>query len=85
MEALNTEETRLRALSVNVVRGIAEKHGGSLATIRGNKKIRIDVPTKNREACAAQIAQQLGQIKKNVLYPLVALSCGKIIVARFSN
>ena len=85
MKPLTCEETRLMALSVHVVRSIAEKHGGSLAKIKGKKKIQIYVPPDKREACAEQIAQQLGYIRKHVLYPFVALSCGKIIVPLNSN
>lgn len=85
VEPLNTEETRLLALSVHVVRSIAEQHGGSLTRIKGEKKIQIYVPRDNRQACAEQIAEQLSQIRKQLLYPLVALSCGKIIVPLFSN
>jgi hypothetical protein len=85
MKSLTSEETRLMALSVHVVRSIAEKHGGSLAKIKGKKKIQIYVPRDSREACAEQIAEQLSHIRKHLLYPLVALSCGKIIVPLNSN
>jgi hypothetical protein len=85
MEPLNTEEIRLLALSVHVVRNIAEQHGGSLTRIKGKKKLQIYVPREKREACAEQIAEQLSQIRKQLLYPLIALSCGKIIVPLHSN
>jgi len=85
MKPLTSEETRLMALAVHVVRSIAEKHGGSLTKIKGKKKIQIYVPRDNRKACAEQIAEQLSHIRKHLLYPLVALSYGKIIVPLNSN
>ena len=85
MKSSKTEEIRVLALSVHVVRSIAEQHGGSLAKIAGKKKIQIYVPRDQREACAEQIAEQLSQIRKQLLYPLLALSCGKIIVPLHSN
>jgi len=48
VDPLNTEELRLLALSVHVVRYIAEQHGGSLNRINGEKKIQIYVPRDNR-------------------------------------
>lgn len=85
MGSLTVEETRILALSVNVVRGIAEQHGGSLAEIEEGKKIQILVPRDQRKACAEEIAEQLGLIRKHILFPLAALSCGKTIVPMRSN
>ncbi len=54
------EETKLRALSLYLIRSIVEKHGGSMDIDLATDTINIDVPEKEQAACAQEIEEQAG-------------------------
>ncbi len=54
------EETKLRALSLYVIRSIVEKHGGSMDVDLATDTINIDVPAKEQAACAQEIEARAG-------------------------
>ncbi len=85
VEPLSSEETRILALSMHIMRAVAEQHGGTAQRNSQTDKIEIRVPAESKDACAEEIAQQLGLIRKQILTPLVALICGKLIVCANSN
>jgi hypothetical protein len=57
-----SEETRLRALSLYLIRSIVEKHGGTINIDLATDTINIDVPVKGQLACAQEIEEQVGNM-----------------------
>ncbi|UCD88073.1 MAG: hypothetical protein JSV01_10145 [Desulfobacterales bacterium] len=54
------EKAQLRATSLYLIRKIVERHGGTLNTDLATDTINIDVPEKDRAACAQEIEEQIG-------------------------
>ena len=55
-----SEQTRLRALSLYIIRCIVEKHGGNVEIDLATNTIDIDVPDEARLDCAQEIEEQVG-------------------------
>lgn len=55
-----SEQARLRALSLYVIRSIVEKHGGTIDVDLATDTINIDVPKSEELACAQEIEEQVG-------------------------
>jgi len=55
-----TEQARLRARSLYVIRSIVEKYGGTMETDPARNTIDIDVPEKRRIACVQEIEEKVG-------------------------
>ena len=55
-----SEKTRLRALSLYLIRSIAEKHGGTIEIDLATDTITIDVPDGEKVECAQEIQEQVG-------------------------
>ncbi len=56
------EKTRLRALSLYIIRTIVEKHGGTIEVDLATDTINIDVPKAEETACAREIEEQMGSM-----------------------
>jgi hypothetical protein len=57
-----SEETRLRALSLYLIRSIVERHGGTIDIDLATDTINIDVPAREQTACALEIEEQVGSM-----------------------
>jgi hypothetical protein len=57
-----SEQARLRALSLYVIRSIVEKHGGTVDIDLATDTINIDVPKAEEVACAKEIEEQVGSM-----------------------
>ncbi len=57
-----SEHTRLRALSLYLIRSIVEKHGGNIDMEMETGTICIDVPKENEVDCAREIYEQVSAI-----------------------
>jgi sensor histidine kinase regulating citrate/malate metabolism len=57
-----SEKTRLRALSLYLIRSIVERHGGTIDIDLVTDTISIDVPKKEEVTCALEIEEQVGNI-----------------------
>jgi sensor histidine kinase regulating citrate/malate metabolism len=54
------EKAKLRALSLYLIRSIVERHGGSIDVDLATDTINIDVPEREKAACAQEIEEQVG-------------------------
>lgn len=84
IELSNSEMVRIRTLSLNIVRSIAEQHGGIIDKDLVADTVVVSVPEAQRDVCAQEIIDQLGVVRNYFMTLLVALLCGKVIV-RISN
>jgi hypothetical protein len=57
-----SEQARLRALSLYVIRSIVEKHGGTVDIDLATDTLNIDVPKAEELACAREIEEQVGSM-----------------------
>jgi sensor histidine kinase regulating citrate/malate metabolism len=57
-----SEKTRMRTLSLYLIRSIVEKHGGTINIDLATDTINIDVPEQEKVACAQEIEEQVGAI-----------------------
>jgi len=57
-----SEKTRLRALSLYLIRSIVERRGGTIDIDLATDTINIDVPAKEQVACALEIEEQVGNL-----------------------
>ncbi len=57
-----SEEARLRALSLYIIRSIVESHGGTVEVDLASDTINIDVPEKEQVACSREIEEQVGSM-----------------------
>jgi hypothetical protein len=57
-----SEETRLRALSLYIIRSIVEKHGGTIEIDIKTNTIDIDVPERKRLVCAQEIHEKVASL-----------------------
>ncbi|KPK30253.1 MAG: hypothetical protein AMK69_03940 [Nitrospira bacterium SG8_3] len=55
-----SEKSKLRALSLYLIRSIVEKHGGTIQIDLATNTIDIDVPEKEKAACAQELEEQVG-------------------------
>lgn len=55
-----SEKAKLRALSLYLIRSIVERHGGTIDVDLATDTINIDVPEKEKAACAQEIEEQVG-------------------------
>jgi nitrogen fixation/metabolism regulation signal transduction histidine kinase len=55
-----TKKSKLRALSLYIIRSIVERHGGSIEIDLATDTIDIDLPEEEKVACAQEIEEQLG-------------------------
>jgi sensor histidine kinase regulating citrate/malate metabolism len=55
-----SEKSKLRALSLYLIRSIVEKHGGTITIDLSKDTINIDVPEQEKDACAQEIEEQVG-------------------------
>jgi hypothetical protein len=58
----SSDEARLKALSLYLIRSIVEKHGGTIDIDLATDTINIDVPEKEQIACAQEIEEQVGSM-----------------------
>jgi hypothetical protein len=56
------EQSRLRALSLYLIRSIVKKHGGTVDVDLATDTISIDVPEKEQFDCAREIDEQVGRL-----------------------
>lgn len=80
IEISKSEKTRIRTLSLNVVRSIAKQHGGVIRKNQVSGAIVVSVPEAQKALCAQAIVDQLGGMWKYFLTMLLALLCGKVLV-----
>jgi sensor histidine kinase regulating citrate/malate metabolism len=57
-----SEQARLRALSLFLIRSIVEKYGGTLDVDLVTDTLNIDVPKEHGVACAQEIEKQVGRM-----------------------
>jgi hypothetical protein len=57
-----SEQARLRALSVYMIRSIVEKYSGTIKIDPVGDTISVNVPKEARSACAQEIKGQLGGV-----------------------
>jgi len=57
-----SEKAKSRALSLYIIRSIVEKHGGTVVIDVATNTIDIDVPEKERLACAQEIEENVGTL-----------------------
>jgi hypothetical protein len=57
-----SEQSKLRALSLFIIRSIVEKHGGTVEVDLATDTLNIDVPQGEETACAKEIEEQVGQM-----------------------
>jgi len=57
-----SEEARLRALSLYLIRSIVERHGGTVDVDLATDTINIDVPDEEQTACAQEMEEQVGSM-----------------------
>ena len=57
-----SEESRLRALSLYLIRAIVERHGGTVDVDLATYTININVPPKEQHSCALEIDEQVGKL-----------------------
>ena len=55
-----SQKSKLRALSLYLIRSIVEKHGGTIKIDLATDTINIDVPEQEEDACAQEIEEQVG-------------------------
>ena len=63
-----SEKSKLRALSLYIIRSIVERHGGSIEIDLATDTINIDLPKEEKVACAQEIEEQVGTISILVAY-----------------
>ncbi len=85
IEISDSEKTRIRALSLSVVRCIAEQHGGVIDKSLAANAVVVSVPESQRDLCTKEIVEQLGAMREHFLTLFVALLCGKVIVRITKN
>ena len=57
-----SEKSKLRALSLYIIRSIVERHGGSIEIDLATDTIDIDLPDDERSACAQEIEEEVGNM-----------------------
>ena len=57
-----SEEARLKAFSLYIIKSIVEKHGGTMEIDLATDTINIDVPEKEQVSCAQEIEEQVGAL-----------------------
>lgn len=57
-----SQEARLRATALYLIRSIVEKHGGTVEMDLATDTLNIVVPDKERVACAQEIEEQIGEM-----------------------
>jgi sensor histidine kinase regulating citrate/malate metabolism len=57
-----SEQAKLRALSLYVIRSIVKKHGGTIDVDLATDTIKINVPKSEELVCAREIEQQIGSM-----------------------
>ncbi len=55
-----SEKSKLRTLSLYIIRSIVEGHGGSMDIDLTTNTIYIDLPDEEKVACAQEIEEQVG-------------------------
>ena len=55
-----SEQVKLRATALYLIRSIVERHGGTIDIDLRTNTINIDVPEKERVACAQEMEEQVG-------------------------
>ena len=55
-----SEQAKLRALSLYLIRSIVERHGGTIEIDLATDTININVPEKEEASCAQEIEKQVG-------------------------
>jgi len=58
----SSEEARMKAFSLYIIRSIVEKHGGTVDIDLATDTVNIDVPAKEQTACAREIEEQVGSM-----------------------
>lgn len=83
---MDNEIARVRALSINVVRTIADRHGGMVDKnfVKDHMEIVVSVPDDQRDTCSQEITDQLKIIHTYFATLLAGLLYGKLIV-RINN
>ena len=57
-----SEQSRLRALSLYIIRSIVEKHGGTMEVDLATDTINIEVPKEEQVPCAQEIEAGIGDL-----------------------
>lgn len=57
-----SKQTKLRAMSLYLIRSIVESHGGTIEVDLATDTINIDVPDSEEVACALEIEEQVGRM-----------------------
>ena len=55
-----SEKSKLRALSLYIIRSIVERHRGSIEIDLATDIINIDLPDEEKVACAQEMEEQVG-------------------------
>ncbi|MGD8513230.1 MAG: hypothetical protein PVG85_04695 [Deltaproteobacteria bacterium] len=80
MEILRSEKSRIRTLSVHIMRSIAERHGGTVEKDVLTDTIDIWVPESERAVCAQEIQAHVCAMHTYIHTLLVAFFSGRQLV-----
>ncbi len=80
IEILRSEKSRIRTLSVHIMRSIAERHGGTIEKDLLTDTIDIWVPERKRAVCAREIQERVGAMHHYIDTLLVAFFSGRELV-----
>jgi hypothetical protein len=82
---LGSEKTRMRALSLNIIRSIVELHNGCVERNLITDSIDIDLPHDEAAACAKEIGEQMGLVCQHMYSQVDALFRGEVLICFCSN
>ena len=80
MEILRSEKSRIRTLSVHIMRSIAERHGGIVEKDVLTDTIDIWVPESERAVCAQEIQEHVCAMHTYINTLLIAFFSGRQLV-----
>jgi hypothetical protein len=80
MEILRSEKSRIRTLSVHIMRSIAERHGGTVEKDVFTDTIDIWVPESERAVCAQEIQEHVGAMHNYIHTLLIAFFSGRELI-----
>lgn len=80
IEILRSEKSRIRTLSVHIMRSIAERHGGTIEQDVFTDTIDIWVPQSERAVCAQEIHEHVGAMHNYIQTLLIAFFSGRELI-----